>query len=148
MRWTKVWWPCCSSCSSPHERLNTNSWWRTQWMLWNRICCITNGKGLVLLECSLEHENKSFGYDAHWPLNTCHVLYACHTAVWLAFKIKKRGHVFRNLDKWMHFLKTTQEIFLVNVSPNPWPTVPIQVQNMKNCKAGDPHTFCHPHSSA
>lgn len=36
----------------------------------------------------------------------------------------------------MHFLKTTQ-IFLVNVSPNPWPTVPVQVQNMKNCKAGD-----------
>lgn len=42
----------------------------------------------------------------------------------------------------MHFLKTTQEIFLVNISPNPWPTVPVQVQNMKNCKAGDPHTFC------
>lgn len=67
-----MWWPCCSSYSSLHECLNINSWWRTQWMLWNHICCTANGMGLVLLQCSSEQENTSFGFNAHWPFTHYH----------------------------------------------------------------------------
>ena len=107
MRWTKVWWPCCSSCSSH----NTNSWWRTQWMPWNHICCTANGMGLILLRCSSEQENTSFGHNAHWPFTLYHaqaVLYSycCAVHVAEAGKQEFRPKIFMRPNKYSVILKT------------------------------------------